>query len=76
MGLKRSIMEMSGNGPLIVAGDADVEAAAVAAVYGAYYNAGQVCTATERVIVLDRLHDEFVEATLKAAEVVRLGDPL
>ncbi|HEX2420143.1 MAG TPA: aldehyde dehydrogenase family protein [Acidimicrobiia bacterium] len=76
MGLKRSIMEMSGNGPLIVAGDADVEAAAVAAVYGAYYNAGQVCTATERVIVMEHLHDEFVEATLKAAEMVRLGDPL
>ena len=76
MGLKRSIMEMSGNGPLIVAADADVGAAATAAVYGAYYNAGQVCTATERVIVLDELHDEFVEATLKAAEAVRLGDPL
>ncbi|HKX76875.1 MAG TPA: aldehyde dehydrogenase family protein, partial [Acidimicrobiia bacterium] len=70
-----SIMEMSGNGPLIVAGDADVEAAAAAAVYGAYYNAGQVCTATERVIVVDELHDAFVEATLKAAEAVRLGDP-
>ncbi len=76
MGLKRSIMEMSGNGPLIVAADADVEAAATAAVYGAYYNAGQVCTATERVIVMDHLHDEFIDATLKAAEVVRLGDPL
>jgi succinate-semialdehyde dehydrogenase/glutarate-semialdehyde dehydrogenase len=76
MGLKRSIMEMSGNGPLIVAGDADVEAAATAAVYGAYYNAGQVCTATERVIVLESLHDEFVDATLKAAEAVTLGDPM
>jgi succinate-semialdehyde dehydrogenase/glutarate-semialdehyde dehydrogenase len=76
MGLKRSIMEMSGNGPLIVAGDADVEAAATAAVYGAYYNAGQVCTATERVIVLEDLHNEFVDATLKAAEAVTLGDPM
>ena len=76
MGLKRSIMEMSGNGPLIVASDADVEAAAIAAVYGAYYNAGQVCTATERVIVLNDLHDEFVDATLKAAEAVSLGDPM
>ncbi|GIU91831.1 MAG: aldehyde dehydrogenase [Acidimicrobiia bacterium] len=75
MGLKRSIMEMSGNGPLIVAGDADVTAAAEAAVYGAYYNAGQVCCATERVIVLEDVHDAFVEATLKAAEAVRLGDP-
>jgi acyl-CoA reductase-like NAD-dependent aldehyde dehydrogenase len=75
MGLKRSIMEMSGNGPLVVTGDADITAAAEAAVYGAYYNAGQVCCATERVIVLDEVHDDFVAATLKAAEAVRLGDP-
>jgi len=75
MGLKRSIMEMSGNGPTIVTADADIGKAAEAAVYGAYYNAGQVCVATERLIVLDDVHDEFVEATLKAAERVRLGDP-
>jgi succinate-semialdehyde dehydrogenase/glutarate-semialdehyde dehydrogenase len=75
MGLKRSIMEMSGNGPLVVTEDADISAAAEAAVYGAYYNAGQVCCATERVIVLDSVHDEFVEATMKAAEAVVLGDP-
>jgi len=75
MGLKRSIMEMSGNGPLIVTGDADIEAAAEAAVYGAYYNAGQVCCATERVIVVDSVHDAFVNAALKASEAVRLGDP-
>jgi len=75
MGVKRSIMEMSGNGPTIVTDDADVEAAARAAVYGAYYNAGQVCCATERVIVVDSVHDEFVAAALEASKVVRLGDP-
>jgi acyl-CoA reductase-like NAD-dependent aldehyde dehydrogenase len=75
MGLKRSIMEMSGNGPTIVTADADIRKAAEAAVYGAYYNAGQVCVATERLIVLDEVHDEFVEATVKAADDVRLGDP-
>jgi succinate-semialdehyde dehydrogenase/glutarate-semialdehyde dehydrogenase len=75
MGLKRSIMEMSGNGPTIVTADADIEKAAEAAVYGSYFNAGQVCVATERVIVLDEVHDQFVEAALKAADVVRLGDP-
>jgi len=75
MGLKRSIMEMSGNGPTIVTLDADIEKAAEAAVYGAYYNAGQVCVATERLIVLDEVHDEFVEATLEAAKRVKLGDP-
>ncbi len=75
MGLKRSIMEMSGNGPTVVTSDADVKKAAEAAVYGAYYNAGQVCVATERLIVVDEVHDEFVEASIKAADVVKLGDP-
>ena len=75
MGLKRSIMEMSGNGPTIVAADADIARAADAAVYGAYYNAGQVCVATERLIVLDEVHDDFIEAAMKAAGGVRLGDP-
>jgi len=75
MGVKRSIMEMSGNGPTVVTADANVTAAATAAVYGAYYNAGQVCCATERVIVVDEMHDRFVEEVMKASEVVRLGDP-
>jgi acyl-CoA reductase-like NAD-dependent aldehyde dehydrogenase len=75
MGIKRSIMEMSGNGPTIVTDDANIDAAAAAAVYGAYYNAGQVCCATERVIVVDAVHDEFVAKSLEAAKDVRLGDP-
>lgn len=74
-GLKRTFMELSGNGPLIVLDDADVTGAAEAAVWGAAYSSGQVCVATERAIVVDAVHDEFVEATLKAAEEVRLGDP-
>jgi succinate-semialdehyde dehydrogenase/glutarate-semialdehyde dehydrogenase len=75
MGIKRSIMEMSGNGPTIVTDDADAAAAARAAVYGAYYNAGQVCCATERVIVTEAIRDEFVELALKAAGDAVLGDP-
>lgn len=74
-GLKRTLMEMSGNGPLIVLDDADVDAAAAAAVSGAAYSAGQVCVATERVVVLDDVHDAFVSAAMKAAEGIRLGDP-
>jgi succinate-semialdehyde dehydrogenase/glutarate-semialdehyde dehydrogenase len=75
MGLKRSIMEMSGNGPLVVCADADIEAAAAAATYGAYWNAGQVCCASERVIVDAAVHEDFTAACLRAASVVRLGDP-
>ncbi|EDY48012.1 aldehyde dehydrogenase [Streptomyces clavuligerus] len=75
-GLKRSLMECSGNGPLVVLADADVDAAAKAAVDGAYPCAGQVCCATERVVVHTEVHDAFVAAVLRESERVVLGDPL
>jgi acyl-CoA reductase-like NAD-dependent aldehyde dehydrogenase len=75
-GLKRTMIEASGNGPQIVLDDANIEAAAESAVEGAAFLAGQVCVATERLLVHERVHDEFVEAALAAAGSVRLGDPL
>jgi acyl-CoA reductase-like NAD-dependent aldehyde dehydrogenase len=75
-GLKRTLIEASGNGPLIVLGDADVDAAAAAAVEGAAYLAGQVCVATERVLVARDLHDRLVERVLAHAGEVVLGHPL
>jgi succinate-semialdehyde dehydrogenase/glutarate-semialdehyde dehydrogenase len=72
---RRIVSQMGLNGPTIVTADADISKAAEAAVYGAYFNAGQVCVATERLIVLEEVHDEFVESAMKAAESVRLGDP-
>lgn len=74
-GLKRSLMECSGNGPLVVLPDADLAAAAVAATEGAYYCAGQVCCATERALVHADVHDAFVAELVKAAAAVTLGDP-
>ncbi|MBW8484280.1 aldehyde dehydrogenase family protein [Actinomadura parmotrematis] len=74
-GLKRSVMECSGNGPVVVLADADLDAAARAAVDGAYLCAGQVCCATERVVVHADVHDAFVEALLREAGRVVLGDP-
>lgn len=74
-GLKRSIMECSGNGPVVVLDDANMERAAKAAVDSAFYCAGQVCCATERVIVHRHAHDAFVEAALAYAKTVKLGDP-
>ena len=64
-----------GNGPLVVLADADLDAAATAAVYGASLCSGQVCCATERVVVHRDVHDDFVEAVLRAAKSVVLGDP-
>src|ERR671924_478548 len=74
-GLKRTLIEASGNGPVIVCADADVEAAAKGAVYGGFFCAGQVCCATERVLVDKRVHDDFLSAVVSEAETWRLGDP-
>ena len=74
-GLKRSIIEASGNGPVVVLDDADLDHAAEAAVYGAYWNAGQVCCATERVLVQAEVHADFVAAVEKARSAAVLGDP-
>ena len=74
-GLKRSLIEASGNGPVIVCADADLEAAAKGAVFGGFFCAGQVCCATERVLVDKRVHDDFLAAVVSEAEGWTLGDP-
>jgi acyl-CoA reductase-like NAD-dependent aldehyde dehydrogenase len=74
-GLKRSLIEASGNGPVIVCEDADLERAAQGAVFGGFFCAGQVCCATERVLVHERVHDAFLEEVVKASAEWRLGDP-
>ncbi len=75
IGLKRSLIEASGNGPVIVCADADLELAAKGAVFGGFFCAGQVCCATERVLVDKRVHDDFLAAVVKEAETWVLGDP-
>ncbi|MEV5542163.1 aldehyde dehydrogenase family protein [Saccharopolyspora shandongensis] len=74
-GLKRSLIEASGNGPVVVLDDADLAAAARAVVTGAYFNAGQVCCATGRVLVHDAVREEFAAAVVDAASAAVLGDP-
>lgn len=75
-GLKRTLIEASGNGPQIVLDDADLERAAEAAVYGATFVAGQCCVATERLLVQESVHDRFVELLLAAASEPVLGHPM
>ena len=74
---KRLLLEMGGNGPLVVLEDADLQAAADAAVTGCFLCAGQSCTAGERLLVHADVREEFV--ALLAARVesgVQLADPL
>jgi len=75
-GVKKLLMELGGNGPQIVLEDADLPRAARAAAFGAYFNAGQVCCATERVLVDKRVHKDFLELVIQEAKNIRVGDPL
>ena len=68
------LMELGGNDAMIVDEDADVDAAARAAVWGALQNAGQACISVERVYAVDALHDRFVNRVAELASRVRAGE--
>src|SRR4029079_13360567 len=67
------IIEAGGKDALLVDEDADVPAAADAAVWGALSNGGQTCNGTERAYVHERVYDEFVAEVLRLARDVRTG---
>jgi succinate-semialdehyde dehydrogenase/glutarate-semialdehyde dehydrogenase len=73
---KALLLEMGGNGPFVVLDDADVEAAAAGSLPAAFLCAGQSCTAGERFLVHERVHDDFLAALSGEIErQIRLGDP-
>src|SRR4051812_34665887 len=78
--LKPVLLELGGKAPLIVLEDADLDEAVKAAAFGAFMNAGQICMATERLIVVDAIADEFARrfaekaSSMPAAAVGELAD--
>jgi succinate-semialdehyde dehydrogenase/glutarate-semialdehyde dehydrogenase len=73
---KLTLLELGGNGPMVVLEDADAEAAAEASLTASFLCAGQSCTAGERFLVHEAVHDEFVDALRAAVDrSIRLGDP-
>jgi succinate-semialdehyde dehydrogenase/glutarate-semialdehyde dehydrogenase len=74
---KELLMELGGNGPMVILDDADIDAAVRATITACFLNAGQSCTAGERVLVDRRAHDRYLERLVAAVTgEVRLGDPL
>lgn len=67
------LMELGGKDPLIVCDDADIDAAAEAAVYGALQNAGQACTSIERCYVVGGAYGRFVDRVVEEAKIVTAG---
>lgn len=73
--LKRCLLELGGKSPLIVLEDANVDEAVKAAVFGSFLYQGQICMSTERLIVDDKVADEFVAKFAARANELRAGDP-
>ncbi|HEY3774596.1 MAG TPA: aldehyde dehydrogenase family protein [Solirubrobacteraceae bacterium] len=73
--LKRTLLELGGKAPLVVLEDADLDAAAAAASFGAFMNSGQICMSTERIVVDRLVHDPFVSLLVKRADGLAAGSP-
>lgn len=69
-------LEMGGKNPLVVLDDADLNIAVNIAVNGAFFQAGQRCTASSRIIVTDGIHDRFVEAMVDRTRRLIVDDAL
>ncbi len=72
--MKPCVIEAGGNDPIIVSDSIDLDFAAAAATCGAFHLSGQVCTSSERIFVVDGIHDEFVAKLSASATALRIGD--
>ena len=69
-------LEMGGKNPFIVLDDANLDVAVAAAVDGAFYQTGQRCTASSRLIVQSKIHDAFVDKTIEAMKALKVDHAL
>jgi succinate-semialdehyde dehydrogenase/glutarate-semialdehyde dehydrogenase len=74
--LKKTVLELGGSDPYLVLEDADLELAAAVCARGRLINSGQSCIAAKRFIVVDTVHDRFVELFVKRMAAAKMGDPL
>ncbi len=74
--LKKTVLELGGSDPYVVLGDADVAAAAKTCATSRLINSGQSCIAAKRFIVVDEVHDAFVDAFVAEMEAAIVGDPM
>jgi aldehyde dehydrogenase (NAD+) len=72
----RAQLEMGGKNPLVILDDADLDVAVDCAVQGAFFQTGQRCTASSRLIVTAGIHDAFAETMVDAMKALRVGHAL
>jgi acyl-CoA reductase-like NAD-dependent aldehyde dehydrogenase len=71
----KTLLELGSNAALVVAEDADLDAAADAVLRGGFYASGQACISVQRVLVVESVVDEFTERLLARLDEVTVGDP-
>jgi acyl-CoA reductase-like NAD-dependent aldehyde dehydrogenase len=71
--IKRMMLELGGNAPLVVTDDVDLDRAVGTAVVGKFLHAGQLCIAINRIIVDDAIHDAFVAKFVERCRGLVLG---
>ena len=74
--LKRVSLELGGKNAQIVMDDADLNLALEGVLWGAFGTTGQRCTATSRLILHEKIHDQFVSMLVERTKKLRLGDGL
>src|SRR4029077_13096165 len=73
--LKRVLLELGGNSPLVVLADADLDRAVAAANFGAFMHQGQIVMSTERIVIDRAVADEFAQKLAERACSLKVGDP-
>jgi acyl-CoA reductase-like NAD-dependent aldehyde dehydrogenase len=73
--LKPCLLELGGKAPLLVLEDADLDEAVAAAAFGAFMHQGQICMSTERIIVVEKIADEFTKRFIAKVKTLAVGDP-
>merc|ERR1711879_427040 len=73
--MKRVTLELGGKSPMIVCDDADLDQAVAAADFGLFFNAGQCCCASSRLLVQDTIYDKFVAKCVENAKKKTLCSP-
>lgn len=74
--VKRVLTELGGKNPLIVMEDADLEAAVEGAIFGSFFNSGQVCATSSRIYVHKKLYDKFLTTFTRAASCLVVSEPM
>ena len=73
--LKKTMLEMGGNCPLVVLDDADIEAASSAGAWGSFLHSGQICISVSRHLVHESIVEEYTKALVERAQRLPVGNP-